>query len=89
MNTLTDTLSKAFYKNGFVFITLLSGVEIKFPIKGNQRLEAANEKDLTDINISPLGLHWEALDEDLSLEGILSGDYGQSNKTLDSTHYHA
>lgn len=78
MNTLTDTLSEAFYKNGFIFITLLSGVEIKFPVKGNKRLEYASEKDLINIDISPLGLHWETLDEDLSLEGILSGDYGQS-----------
>ncbi len=85
MNTLNNTLSKAFYKNGFVVITLLSGVEIKFPIKGNKRLEDASEEDLMNIGISPLGLHWEALDEDLSLEGILSGDYGQSNKAVGST----
>jgi len=80
MNTLTDTLDQAFYKNGFVFITLLSGVEIKFPIQGNKRLEKASEKDLMNIDISPFGLHWEALDEDLSLEGILNGYYGQSRR---------
>ncbi len=53
------------------------GLEIKFPIKGNKRLSTATEKDLSNIEISPYGLHWEALDEDLSFQGLLKGDYGQ------------
>ena len=30
--------------------------------------------------ISPLGLHWPELDEDLSFRGLLEGDYGQSRQ---------
>jgi len=29
------------------------------------------------IEISPFGLHWPTLDEDLSFEGILAGRSGQ------------
>ena len=77
MNTLTDTLKLARYNAGHVFISLKSGVDIKFPIMGNKRLEKATVKELNHIEVSPFGLHWPDLDEDLSLSGILNGDYGQ------------
>jgi hypothetical protein len=54
-----------------------SGHEVSFPIKGNLRLESAAEEHVGRIEISPFGLHWPTLDEDLSFEGILAGCYGQ------------
>jgi hypothetical protein len=42
-----------------------------------ERLESAAEEDVGRIEISPFGLHWPTLDEDLSCEGILAGRYGQ------------
>jgi single-stranded-DNA-specific exonuclease len=39
-------------------------------------LESAAEDDVCRIEISPFGLHWPTLDEDLSFEGILAGRYG-------------
>lgn len=77
MNTLIDTLTTARYESSHIVITLQSGVEVKFPIRGNKRFERASAKQLNNIEISPLGLHWPDLDEDLSLSGILDGDYGQ------------
>ena len=41
------------------------------------RLESAAEEDVGRIEISPFGLHWPTLDEDLSFAGILNGRYGQ------------
>jgi hypothetical protein len=32
------------------------------------------------VEVSPFGLHWPDLDEDLSFEGLLRGDFGQSQK---------
>jgi hypothetical protein len=29
------------------------------------------------MEISPYGIHWPELDEDLSFQGLLRGDYGQ------------
>jgi hypothetical protein len=60
-----------------IFIRFASGHELSFPIKGNLRLESAAEEDVGRIEISPFGLHWPTLDEDLSFEGILAGRYGQ------------
>jgi hypothetical protein len=48
-----------------------------FPIEGNPRLEGKADTALSNIEISPFGLHWPDLDEDLSIRGILAGDYGQ------------
>jgi hypothetical protein len=35
---------------------------------------------LNHIEISPFGLHWPELNEDLSFRGLLEGDYGQFQK---------
>ena len=35
--------------------------------------------------VSPFGLHWPDLDEDLSFRGLLEGDYGQSRACLSSS----
>jgi len=80
MSTLTDNAVKAAYENGYIIILMESGVEIKFPVKDNQRLAKGTDKQLNNIEISPYGLHWPDLDEDLSFRGLLRGDYGQNIK---------
>ncbi len=54
-----------------------SGLDFSFPVQGNPRLEGRPEHLLSEIEVSPFGLHWPSLDEDLSIKGILAGDYGQ------------
>jgi len=77
MSTLVDTAIKAVYKKGNIIILMESGLEIRFPIKNNKRLAQGTPKQLNHIKISPYGLHWPDLDEDLSFKGLLKGDYGQ------------
>jgi hypothetical protein len=76
LTTLADRALKAWHEGGMIFIRFASGHEVSFPTKGNPRLESAAE-DVGRIEISPFGLHWPTLDEDLSFEGILAGRYGQ------------
>jgi hypothetical protein len=57
-----------------------SGAEIRFAIVDNQRLAKGTAKQLNNIEISPFGLHWPDLDEDLSFRGLAKGDYGQGQK---------
>jgi len=78
MNTLVDTVRSAAYSDGHIVVTMESGVEIRFPIAGNPRLSQGTPDQLNNIEISPFGLHWPGLDEDLSLRGLLAGDYGQN-----------
>jgi len=77
MSTLTDRPVAARHDAGKIRITMESGLEIAFPIKGNPRLEGKPHERLDRIEVSPFGLHWPDLDEDLSIRGILAGNYGQ------------
>jgi len=77
MSTLVDTAIEATYRNGYIVVKMESGVEIKFPINKNRRLVKGTNMQLSNIEISPYGLHWPDLDEDLSFKGLLEGDYGQ------------
>jgi hypothetical protein len=77
MNTLVDTAKKAFYHDGGIVVQMHTGVELRFPVKDNPRLAAGTEDQLNNIELSPFGIHWPDLDEDLSLQGILEGNFGQ------------
>jgi hypothetical protein len=81
---LADRALKAWHEGGLIFVRFASGHEVSFPIKGNPRLESAKEADLERIEISPFGLHWPTLDEDLSFAGILDGRHGQRQPTGNS-----
>ena len=77
MTLSVDIAIKAYYKDGYIVISMESGLEIKFPVKNNPRLCVGTIEQLNDIDVSPYGLHWQELDEDLSFQGLLEGDYGQ------------
>jgi len=78
MNTLVDKVKSAVYRDGHIVVSMESGVEIRFPISGNPRLSGGTPEQLNNIEVSPFGLHWPDLDEDLSFRGLLEGDYGQT-----------
>jgi hypothetical protein len=77
MNTLVDRVQSVVYQNGYIVVRMESGVEIRFPISGNPRLSRGTPEQLNHIEVSPFGLHWPDLDEDLSFRGLQEGDYGQ------------
>ncbi|HKQ36845.1 MAG TPA: DUF2442 domain-containing protein [Verrucomicrobiae bacterium] len=77
MNTLVDKPIAARHCDGKIYVTMESGLEFAFPIHGNPRLHGKSHGQLDRIELSPFGLHWPDLDEDLSIRGILAGDYGQ------------
>jgi hypothetical protein len=79
MSTLVDTVKSAHYESGQIVIAMQSGVEIRFPVAENPRLAHGTLEQLNHIEISPFGLHWPDLDEDLSFRGLYEGDYGQKN----------
>ena len=82
MNTLTDQASSAAYVAGWIVIRMASGAEIRFPAAENPRLAAGTPQQLNHIEISPFGLHWPDLDEDLSFHGLLDGNHGQFQKRV-------
>ncbi len=48
-----------------------------FPVAGNRRLAGGSPEQLSHVEVSPFGIHWPDLDEDLSFAGLARGDYGQ------------
>ena len=80
MNTLADTGRRAFHQDGHIVIVMESGIEVRFPVAKNPRLARGTPAQLDRIELSPLGLHWPDLDEDLSFRGLLAGNFGQLQK---------
>lgn len=81
MSTLTDSARSAVYRDGAIIISMESGSEIRFRVAENPRLAGGTAAQLNHIELSPYGVHWPDLDEDLSFRGLLSGDFGQRLKT--------
>jgi hypothetical protein len=77
MSILTDSARSALFQDGQIIIAMESGAEIRFPVAENPRLASGTAEQLGRIEISPYGIHWPDLDEDLSLRGLLRGDHGQ------------
>ncbi len=82
MSTVIDTASSAAFQDGQILIFMESGARMQFPVAENPRVARGTPEELNNIEISPFGLHWPDLDEDLSLRGISKGDYGQGRTKL-------
>lgn len=63
---------------GHVIVELTNGCTFAFPPRLAQGLEAATDDQLAQIEVpgTGYGLHWEALDVDLSIPGLLTGLFG-------------
>jgi hypothetical protein len=72
--------AKAHYdrKLGRVIVELTNGCTFAFPARLAQGLEAATDDQLAAVEIlgHGYGLHWEALDADISIPGLLAGIFG-------------
>ena len=65
-------------KLGRMIVELTNGCTFSFPSRLAQGLETATEDQLAQVEIlgAGYGLHWEALDADLSVPGLLAGLFG-------------
>ena len=75
MSTLIDTPITARLVKGNIEIDMASGQKLSFPIASNPKLAVASDEQLANIEISPFGIHWPDLDEDLSIRGIIDGKF--------------
>lgn len=63
-------ISKIWFKNNSIFLSTKEGKEKSMPLKWFPKLENATEKQRKNYELSPFGIHWENIDEDLSFEGF-------------------
>jgi Protein of unknown function (DUF2442) len=61
-----------------IIVDLSNGATFAFPPRLGQGLEQASVAQLAEVQVAGAGygLHWEALDVDLSIPGLLSGHFG-------------
>lgn len=56
-----------------MWVELADGRVLGVPLAWFPRLLRATPDQLATVELSPAGLHWEALDEDISIAGLLAG----------------
>ncbi|HAV63805.1 MAG TPA: DUF2442 domain-containing protein [Verrucomicrobiales bacterium] len=78
MSTLTVSAKSAVYRDGEIIILMESGDEIRFPVAQNPRLARGTPGQVSRMELTPFGVHWPELDEDLSFRGLLAGRHGQT-----------
>lgn len=77
MNTLVKnkliTAKNIWFADQKLFVLLEDGREIAVPLEWFPKLRDANEEDLNNWKFigNGIGIHWEKLDEDLSIAGLL------------------
>lgn len=66
------------FSNDMICLTLDDGREIKTPLEFYPRLAKANQKQLSNFRLigGGTGIHWNDLEEDLSVESIVEGRRG-------------
>jgi hypothetical protein len=69
-------------RDGILLVTLKDGRVIGTPLGWYPRLAQATPEQLADYELWAFGIHWNVLDEDLSIEGMLQGTRPRSPQTL-------
>ena len=72
MNSLA---SKVWFTEDMLYVLLLDGREIGVPLLWFPKLRKTNKKQLKNWRFigKGIGIHWEDLDEDLSVSALLNG----------------
>jgi hypothetical protein len=64
----------AFCDDTFLHVTLADGRKLAAPLWWYPRLSAAPAGALAEVELMPMGIHWPAIDEDISVASILRGE---------------
>ena len=70
MNISAKTLS---FDDNSMWLELSDGRTLGVPLAWFPRLINATKTELEQFELSPRGIHWDSLDEDISIEGLLAG----------------
>lgn len=65
--------SRAWTDADNLWVELADGRTLGVPLVWFPRLLAATPQQRAEYELSARGIHWDALDEDISIEGLLAG----------------
>ncbi|WP_299667374.1 DUF2442 domain-containing protein [uncultured Polaribacter sp.] len=63
-------ISKIWFENNSIFLETKKGIKKSMPLEWFPKLEKSTKKQRLNYELSPFGIHWEEIDEDLSFEGF-------------------
>ena len=70
---MSISVSAVRFDEAMMWVDLSDGRVIGAPLTWFPKLAGAGEAERAAVEISRRGLHWDALDEDLSIAGLLAG----------------
>lgn len=70
---MTTSPSTVRFEDNSLWVRLSDGRTIAAPLAWFPRLLPATPEQRAQVELSKSGLHWEALDEDISVAGLLAG----------------
>jgi len=86
MTTLTfeAKASQIWFDEQNLWVLLQDGRQLSVPLAYFPRLFKATQKQRQDFILSGdgIGIHWDDLDEDISIAGLLMGYHDLTNRTL-------
>ena len=68
------------FDDSSMWVVLTDGRTLGIPLAWFPRLQSATVEQRQKFEISLLGLHWEDLDEDISIAGLIAGRADQTTK---------
>ena len=74
------TIEKLWFADGRIFITTENGDTLSQSLKWYPRLENATQAQCGNYRLSPMGIHWAEIDEDVSFESFTYPDEEPENK---------
>jgi hypothetical protein len=73
MTTSAANPTKVHFDEDSMWVSLSDGRVLGVPLAWFPKLLHASAEHREQVELSPFGLHWEALDEDISVAGLLEG----------------
>jgi len=75
--TISPRASAVRFDEAQMWVELDDGRTLGIPLAWFPRLFHGTAEQRAEVQISPGGLHWETLDEDISIAGLLAGQGDQ------------
>ena len=70
---MTISAKNVSFDEATMWVELSDGRTLGVPLAGFPRLMQASPEQLNGYELSSRGIHWDALDEDISVAGLLAG----------------
>lgn len=70
---MTISAESVRFDDDSMWVALSDGRTLGIPLAWFPRLLNASPDQRSHVTLSPFGLHWEALDEDISVAGLIAG----------------